>query len=150
LLLASLEAEQSALVKNDIVSLGEAVETQKALTRRAGLQERDRVKIVRQIAGLLQEDANRLTLKRLIDLIDPPLSLRLRDQREELLGLQDHLRKANRQNSLLIKQSMKYVDKCLQIISGCGPNGNIYARSGKSEKARTNTPVLLGMVNQVV
>lgn len=150
LLTTSLETEQRALVQHDTTALGETVETQKALTRRAEFQERERVKLVGQIAPFFRENPTELTLKRLIDLLDGPLSERLRAQREELLTLQDALRRINRQNALLLRQSMKYVDKSLQILSGAGPSGNIYERSGKSEKARKGITVLRGVVNQVV
>lgn len=147
LTLASLEAEQRALVDNDIQGLDEAVETQKALTQRAATQDAARVKILQQMAPMLQEDPKTLTLRRLIDLADAPFSERLLTLREEMIALQDELRKVNRQNSVLIKQSMKYVDKSLHILTGGSPMGNRYAKSGKSDASSAS---LQGIVNQVV
>ena len=67
--------------------------------------------------------------------------------RAELIDLQKKIQKVNRQNTLLIKQSMKYVDKTLQILSGSGNSGGVYEQSGKVE----NTPSpLTGIVDQVI
>ena len=147
LLLASLEAERQALVENDTQALEETVETQKALTQRSVNQEHDRINIVRQIAVMIGEDLATLNLVRLIELLDAPFAERLRDQREVLLSLQEDLRKTNRQNSLLLKQSMKYVDKTLQVLAGASAVGNLYERSGRAE---TSTSSMQGIVNQVV
>ena len=147
LLLASLEAEQQALVQNDTQGLEETVETQKALTQRAATQERDRVNIVRQIAAMVGEGSQVLTIVRLIDLLDAPFADRLRNQRETLVSLQDNLRQTNRQNSLLLKQSMRYVDKTLQVIAGATASGNLYGGSGKTESPAS---AMHGVVNQVV
>ena len=147
LLLASLEAEQKALVENDTQGLEEAVETQKALTQRAATQEHDRVNIVRQIAALMDEDPQSLSVVRLIDLLDDPFSERLRTLRETLLDLQGDLRLINRQNSLLLKQSMKYVDKTLEALTGASATGNLYERTGKADAPASS---MQGVVNQVV
>ena len=147
LTLASLEAEQKALIENDIQGLDEAVETQKALTQRAATQDAARVKMIRQMASMLQEDPKTLTLRRLIDLADAPFSERLLALREEMIGLQDELRTVNRHNSVLIKQSMKYVDKSLHILTGGSPMGNRYAKSGKAD---ATTASRQGIVNQVI
>ena len=147
LLLESLEAEQQALVQHDINTLEEVVETQKALTLRAADQEKDRIRIIRQMASILQESSETLTLGRVIELVDAPQAEQLQELREELLALQENLRKANRHNSLLLRQSMKYVDKSLQILTGSGPSGNVYGRPGKAPQS---TPALQGVVNQIV
>ena len=54
--------------------------------------------------------------------------------RETLIAMHEKIQTANRQNSLLIKQSMKYVDKSLRILTGDGPETGVYAQSGKVSK----------------
>lgn len=147
LMLSALEAEQTALIANDVNGLDEAVETQKALVQRAATQEQARVKIIRQMAPMLQEDPNTLTLRRLIDLADASFSERMAVQREALIALQEQLRKTNRQNAVLLKQSMKYVDKSLLILTGGTPMGNRYVKSGRADASSAS---LQGVVNQVV
>ena len=147
-MVSSLEMARQALVQNDVVALGQAVEAQKEQARCIAQQERDRTRIAQQMATAIGEDPKTLTLQRLIDLVDAPLTEPLRARRETLLVLQEDVNRLNRQNSLLLKQSMKYVDKSLRILSGAAPGGNTYERSGKAETR--NTSALPGIVNQVI
>ena len=58
--------------------------------------------------------------------------------------MHEKIQTTNKQNSLLIKQSMKYLDKSLQILTGDGSETGVYAQTGKvSKSGRT-------VLNQVV
>ena len=146
-LLEALEREQQALMHQNTDALATAVREQQGLTEAAAGLEKDRVEIVDRLAVALQEDRDALTLKRLVERIQGPQAEQLGEIRGALIDLQIKIQKVNRQNTLLIKQSMKYVDKTLQILSGSGNSGGVYEQSGKVE----NTPSpLTGIVDQVV
>ena len=143
-LLDSMEIEQKALISQDVPEIEKAIGLQRDLATNAGALERARVKLVGEISRELGETAKDLTLKRLIDRIEGPHSQQLSKMRETLLSMHEKIQTANKQNSLLIKQSMKYVDKSLQIMTGDGPATGVYAESGKvSKSGRT-------VLNQVV
>jgi flagellar biosynthesis/type III secretory pathway chaperone len=143
-LLDSMEIEQRALVTQDVPEIEKAIELQRDLAINAGALERARTKLVGEISRELGETASDLTLMRLISRIEGPHSQRLGEMRETLLSMHEKIQTANKQNSLLIKQSMKYVDKSLQILTGDGPATGVYAQTGKvSKSGRT-------VLNQVV
>ena len=48
-----------------------------------------------------------------------------------LIDVHERIQHANRHNGLLIRQSMKYVDRTLQILSGDDAPTGVYAGSGK-------------------
>ncbi len=146
-LLEALEREQQALMHQNIDALATAAGEQQGLTEAAAELEKDRVEIVDRLAVALQEDRDALTLKRLVERIQGPYAEQLGEIRGALIDLQIKIQKANRQNTLLIKQSMKYVDKTLQILSGSGNSGGIYEQSGKVENAPSPLP---GIVDQVI
>ena len=116
-LLDSMQIEQRALVTQDVPEIEKAIALQRDLAINAGALERARTKLVGEISRELGETASDLTLKRLIGRIDGPHSQRLGEMRETLLAMHEKIQTANKQNSLLIKQSMKYVDKSLQILT---------------------------------
>ena len=145
--LDAMEREQQALMHHNIEALELSVEAQQALSLQVAAQEQMRQRLIRQMAGLLHEDPEVLTLKRVVERIDPQLAEPLRELRETLLAQQERIRQVNRQNTLLIKQSMKYVDKSLQVLAGGHSSGTVYVQSGKVEKP---TSSLKGVVNQVV
>lgn len=147
-LLESLEHERDALVHHEVHALAEASAAQQALTAASAQLEAERVRIVKRLSAVLREDADSLTLKRLIERVGGAHSDRLREMRETLMDLQQKIQKANRHNALLIKQSMKYVDKSLQILTGNGSaSGGVYVQSGRLE---TSPSPVRGMLNQIV
>ena len=110
-LLEVLEQEQQALVHHEVEALESALEGKRGPIVEAAELEAERMRIVEQLSAVLQEDPSSLSLKRLIERVQGPQSERLGEMRETLIELQEKIRTVNRHNTLLIKQSMKYMDK---------------------------------------
>jgi flagellar biosynthesis/type III secretory pathway chaperone len=134
-LLDSMESEQKALIAQDVSGIEKTVISQRELAVNAAALERARTKLVVELSQELGETASDLTLKSLIDRIEGEHSKHLGEMRETLIAMHEKIQNANKQNALLIKQSMKYVDKSLQILAGDGPETGVYARSGKVSKS---------------
>ena len=133
-LLDTMENEQKALVTQDVTELEKAVAAQRELAVNAAALERARTRLVTELSEELGVTASDMTLKRLIDRIQGPHSQRLGEMRETLIAMHEKIQTANRQNSLLIKQSMKYLDKSLRILIGDGPETGVYVQTGKVSK----------------
>ena len=134
-LLESMESEQKALIAQDVAEIEKTVISQRELAVNAAALERARTKLVAELSQELGETASDFTLKRLIDRIEGEHSKHLGEMRETLIEMHEKIQHANKQNALLIKQSMKYVDKSLQILAGDGPETGVYAQSGKVSKS---------------
>ena len=146
-LLETLEEEQRALVTHEVDRVESLTLKKHELAEQSGKLEAVRTAIVERLASSLEEDAESLTLRKLVDHLRGPEAGRLREMRETLISVHERIRRANRQNSVLIRQSMKYIDKSLQILSGGeGPTG-VYQQTGKIEGGSTANK---GAVNQVV
>jgi len=130
-LLETLTREQVGLVTQDIGVVEEAVATQQTLVERARALEAARVKVVERLSEGQEIDPEAVTLRALIERVADPEAQQLREMREQLLALQEDIRRVNQHNSALVKQSMKYVDKSLQILTGSGPSTGVYGQSGK-------------------
>ena len=146
-LLESLTLEQKALIQHDIASIEAAVAEQQKLTQHAALLEKGRVRLVKQLAVLLGENSADLTLKRLLERVEGPQADLLCGLRQSLIEIHEQLRQENRNNTLLLRQSMKYVDKSLQLLTGGPGSTGVYAQSGKMD---SRPSVKQAMVNQVV
>jgi flagellar biosynthesis/type III secretory pathway chaperone len=146
-LLDNMEREQRALVTNDVEELDSMVVEQQNLTAEAGRLEAERTKVVTSLSTMLGAEPDSVTLRRLVEQVQGPQSERLGEMRETLIDLQEKIRQTNRHNLLLIKQSMKYVDKTLHILAGGDGSEGLYAQSGKVENA---TSAIRGTVNQIV
>lgn len=141
-LLETLTQEQVALVTQDLSGVEEAVTNQQALVERARSLEAARINVVERLRTLDDGAPGTVTLKELIDRIENPQAQKLREMREQLLTLQAEIRRVNRHNSALVKQSMKYVDKTLQILTGAGRAPGVYGQSGKVASRSVTRAVL--------
>jgi flagellar biosynthesis/type III secretory pathway chaperone len=145
-ILESVEQEQDALVHHEIEPIRTAVQTQNELTARAAALEKIRMGIVARLSGQLEEDPAALTLKRLIARVGGPEAELLRGMREALIDAHERIQRANRHNALLIRQSMKYVDKTLHILSGDDSSVGVYAGSGKLETRKSTGQAVMNQV----
>ena len=146
-LLETLEEEQRALVTQQVDRIEELSRRKHELAEHSGKLEVVRIALVEKLAADLQEEPGSVTLKNLVDQVRDPHANRLREMRETLITVHERIRRANRQNSALIRQSMKYIDKSLQILSGGEGQTGIYQQSGKIAGGSTSGK---GVVNQVV
>ena len=146
-LLGVLNLEQQALMNQDIKALKSTLKDQRTISKVSVSLEKDRTEVINQLAIVLKEDRDGLTLKRLVERITGPHKVQLEEIRSVLLELQIKIQKANRQNTLLINQSMKYVDKTIHILSGSSNSGGVYEQTGKIENILS--PVS-GIVDEVV
>ena len=147
-LLDNMEREQRALIKNDVDGLDSMVAEQQNLTAEAGRLEAERTALVTLLSAALGEEPDTVTLRRLVEQVQGPESERLGEMRETLIDLQEKIRRTNRHNLLLIKQSMKYADRTLQILTGGDGSEGLYAQTGKVENASSVSNQ--GLMNQVV
>ncbi len=141
-LLKTLTQEQVALVKQNVHAIEEAVTTQQTLVERARALETARIQVIERLAGPTDTSPESVTLRQLIDRIEDPQAQKLRELREQLLTLQEDIRRVNQHNSALVKQSMKYVDKTLNILTGEGPATGVYGQSGKVASKSTSRAVV--------
>ncbi len=142
-----LEVEQQALVRHEVAAIETVLAEKHETVVEAAVLEEERIRIVERLSDALQEDPASLTLKRLIERVGGPQSERLGEMRETLIALQEKIQMVNRHNTLLIKQSMKYVDKSLRILTGGEGSGGVYVQSGKIENGPSPDQ---GVVDQVV
>ncbi len=129
-LLDALSAQQEALVTHDLTAIEASVSRQREAAERAGQLEAVRTALVKKISRAMAEDPASLTLRRLIARLEGPEADRLREMRESLVGLHEKIQRANRHNALLIRQSMRYVDRSLEALTGSGPSTGVYGKSG--------------------
>lgn len=130
-LLEKLTEERSALVSQDLEGLQGALSTQASLVERSRELETARVAASDKLAETLGATEDTVTLRQLIEKVQGPEAATLAEVREQLLALKDKIECVNQHNTLLVKQSMKYVDKNIQILTGEGPASGVYGQSGK-------------------
>ena len=134
-LLETLQDEQAALVADDL----EAIETAAAKKQAAVVAGREletrRTVLVSELSGALNVSPQKADLTCLIDALDGgEEGEELARMREVMLELNGQIRETSENNAFLIRQSMRYTDRCLDILTGQSKQRRMYGKFGKNKK----------------
>lgn len=133
-LLDALQSEQAALVADDLEGIERAGAAKVELVGRAQQAEGERLRLVRQLSEALEVDPERANLERLIAAVDSRHGEELARMRQVLLDLNQKIRRANENNAFLIRQSLRYTSRCLDILTGDPGDRGIYGKFGHTTK----------------
>ena len=141
-LLDMLQQEQGAIVADDLPRI-EALAAAKAdLVTRAQRAEGERLRLVRRLSQALEVDPERADLQRLIEAVDNHHAERLTQMRGVLLDLNGKIRRTNENNGFLIRQSLRYTDRCIDILTGDPGDRGVYGKFGRSMKRTRGNSVV--------
>jgi flagellar biosynthesis/type III secretory pathway chaperone len=124
-----LEAEQQALIKGDVEHLGEHVELQMALIKEVAALEEERRALAGD-PGPAGGDGKPMKLEALLDGAPDEEAASLNTIRTALREVVDALGRVNANNSMLIKQSLSYIDRALTMAAGEDTASTVYTPNG--------------------
>jgi hypothetical protein len=132
--LTLLSEEQEFLVQRDVDSLRKSIEEQEKTIREERKLEEARIKLTDSLAGKLKIDEEEVNLSRLIELVEESYSTELRELQSTLASLYAKLERQRKKNEFLIKQSMKYVDKSIEVFSNLKRRDPRHSASGQQNQ----------------
>ncbi len=131
-LLEALREEQRAIVEDDIEAIEQCIAIQSEVAVAAHQLEGRRVRVVQQLAEQLDMDAENISLSRLVEALEDPRAEELTQMREKLLELNGKIRTTSANNAFLIRQSLRYTERCLDILTGQSAlQRGVYGQFGK-------------------
>ncbi|MFT5087310.1 MAG: flagellar biosynthesis/type III secretory pathway chaperone [Candidatus Latescibacterota bacterium] len=135
-LLAALQEEQRAIVEDDIEVIEQCVAVQQEVAVVAHHLEAKRVRIVGQLAEHLDMEPQNVSLSRLVEALEGPRAEELAQMREKLLELNGKIRSVSENNAFLIRQSLRYTERCLDILTAQSPTQRgVYGQFGKVRRS---------------
>ena len=141
-LLELLQAEQVAIVDDDVEGIEASVAQQQELSGEAQMLEAERIQVTEEMSSCLGLEPESLSLNRLIQLLERNQGEELAGMRGVLLDLNAKIRKANENNAFLIRQSMRYTDRCLDILTGQPVSQRTYGKFGRTRRSDYTRSVL--------
>lgn len=141
-LLDLLREEQRALVRDDLEAIHASLDAQQEVADEAKRLERERLHVVQEISQYLNMRPGNLTLARLVELLEGRRGEDLDQMRRTLLELNRKIRDTNANNAFLIRQSLRYTERCLDILTGQPGGRGMYGQFGKSRKNGSGRSVL--------
>lgn len=131
-LLDVLRSEQRAIVEDDIEEIERCVEAQREVAVVAHELEGKRMRVVERIAEQFNMGDGNVSLGRLVQALEGPRAAELAQMREKLLELNGKIRAVSANNAFLIRQSLRYTERCLDIITGqSAAQRGVYGQFGK-------------------
>ncbi len=134
-LLELLQAEQVAIVDDDVEGIEASVAQQQEISGEAQMLEAERIQVTEEVSSCLGLEPESLSLNRLIQLLERNQGEELAGMRGVLLDLNAKIRKANENNAFLIRQSMRYTDRCLDILTGQPVSQRTYGKFGRTRRS---------------
>jgi flagellar biosynthesis/type III secretory pathway chaperone len=128
-LLAILQEGQAILVKGNVERIKEIIEKQINLVDQFAAVERER----QAVLGNLNRDGrygNDVQMDLLIEEADGESASTLRSLRTSLREVLGKLGTVNKRNSMLIRQSLSYIDRTIRLIAGEDGSAKQYTASG--------------------
>ena len=134
-LLKLLRQEQAAIVEDDLEGIDASVAQQHEIAAAAQLLEAERIQVVEELSNWFNMEQGNRNLGRLIAVLESERGKELVHMRQTLLDLNQKIRATNENNAFLVRQSMRYTERCLDILSGQPGGQNIYGQFGKARKS---------------
>jgi HSP90 family molecular chaperone len=122
-LLQIVLAQAEAIKVQDVQAvLARLADVQHEMARRAQI-ERERDGLLRTAAQVLRVPADQVTLDMLLTLTPEPTATRVRALSAELKGLLAEVARIHRQNRVLIRQELLFLDHLMRVMSGAPQAG---------------------------
>ena len=134
-LLDILRQEQGAIVSDDLEEIEAAAARKQAAVLAGRELEARRVALVSELSGALNVSPQKADLACLIDALEGgEQGAELARMRNVMLELNGKIRDTNENNAFLIRQSMRYTERCIDILSGQSEQSRMYGKFGKNKK----------------
>ena len=134
-LLELLQVDQVAIVDDDVEGIEASVSQQREISAEAQMLEAERIQVIEEISRCLELEPESLSLNRLIRFLERNQGEELAGMRQVLLDLNTKIRKVNENNAFLIRQSMRYTDRCLDILTGQPVGQRTYGKFGRTRRS---------------
>ena len=122
-LLQIVLAQGEAIKVQDVQTvLARLADVQQEMVKRAQI-ERERDGLLQQAAQVLRVPADQVSLDMLLTLTPEPTATRVRALSAELKGLLAEVARVHRQNRVLIRQELLFLDHLMRVMSGAPQAG---------------------------
>lgn len=141
-LLELLREEQAAIVGDDLEGIERSVLSQQNVATEAQMLEAERVQVGEELSNRLNMEPGNFNLVRLLDVVESSQGEELSRMRETLLELNEKIRMTNENNAFLVRQSMRYTERCLDILTGQPTGQRMYGQFGRDRRSGKLSAVL--------
>jgi len=124
-----LEEQKELIFQTDVASFTDNIRMEDELLKKIKVVDQERVQMMNQIGRELKLDSQ-LTITKLIDLVQEPFKIRMKTIKNIFTRLIEDIRQLNIENRFLVKKSMVFVQKNLNVLKDFTKNDYVYSMNG--------------------
>lgn len=145
-LLKELDREKDAIISADISALNKSLAEKDRILSGIGATGEKRATIQNRISASHGNTDENFTLTKLCQVIEEPYASALRKSRSNFSDSIEKIRKANRTNRVLLKNSLEMVRGSLELLYNLSLSNQVYQKSGKIRTNDRGGKVLSGKI----
>ena len=126
---STLENQKSQIFDSQVSNFSETVQLEDDLLNRIKVVDQERILFMNNLS-LLYGEESQLTLSKLENYVDDSYKSSISIIKEKFLTLIEDIRQLNLENRFLIKKSMVFVQKNLNVLKDFTKNDYVYSTSG--------------------
>jgi flagellar biosynthesis/type III secretory pathway chaperone len=145
-LLAAVDDEKRAVIASNLGQLNETTKIKENLLLKLRILDEQRSHLLRELAEVLGEPRESLSLKKLSQMVETPHALRLEGCRTRLISLIANIQAANHRNRDLFSHSLELVKGSMNLLNNLMASSPVYYRSGDIQQQGQTGKLLHGEV----
>ncbi len=139
--LNQLLAQQCAIIDRDIIHLTDRTQRAEECSMLAKQLSEERKEIMLQVLAHTRPCKELATLEQVIPMVKRQYATRLKELREDLIEVLEEIKQTNRRTAFLLRESIRYVNRNLQIIGQELDQSDSYSTDGRVHK-KNQLPVI--------
>ena len=124
-----LEEQKQLIFQTDVSRFTDNIRLEDELLKKIKVVDQERLVLMNQIAREHNID-NQLTITKLIDLVNEPFKIKMKTIKAIFTRLIEDIRQLNIENRFLVKKSMVFVQKNLNVLKDFTKNDYVYSMNG--------------------
>jgi len=124
-----LEEQKELIFQTDVARFTDNIRIEDELLKKIKVVDQERVQMMNQVGRELNIDSQ-LTITKLIDLVHEPFKIRMKTIKNIFTRLIEDIRQLNIENRFLVKKSMVFVQKNLNVLKDFTKNDYVYSMNG--------------------
>lgn len=124
-----LEDQKELIFKTDVNRFTDNIRLEDELLKKIKVVDQERVQVMNQVAREYNLDSQ-LTITKLIDLVNEPVKINIKSKKNIFTQLIEDIRQLNIENRFLVRKSMVFVQKNLNILKDFTKNDYVYSMNG--------------------
>jgi len=124
-----LEDQKELIFQTDVNRFTDNIRLEDELLKKIKVVDQERVQVMNQVAREYNFDSQ-FTITKLIDLVNEPFKIKMKSKKNIFTQLIEDIRQLNIENRFLVRKSMIFVQKNLNILKDFTKNDYVYSMNG--------------------